>query len=47
MTDQPTAATPMNAAAIPMNRVPVNNPINNPINNAGVNAGGVAPKSRW
>jgi plasmid segregation protein ParM len=44
MTDQPTAATPMNAAAIPMNRVPVNNPINNPINNAGVNAGGVAPR---
>ncbi|MDJ0800541.1 MAG: chromosome segregation protein ParM, partial [Calothrix sp. MO_167.B12] len=28
MTDQPSAATPMNAAAIPMNRVPAANPIN-------------------
>ncbi|MDM9383220.1 ParM/StbA family protein [Chlorogloeopsis sp. ULAP01] len=32
MTDQPTAATPMNAAAIPMNRVSASTPINaNPI----------------
>jgi plasmid segregation protein ParM len=33
MTDQPSAATPMNAAAIPMNRVSASTPINaNPVN---------------
>ncbi|MBD2502445.1 ParM/StbA family protein [Anabaena azotica] len=36
MTDQPSAATPMNAAAIPLNRVPVNAaPANKPNNGSG------------
>ncbi len=41
MTDQPSAATPMNAAAIPMNRVPASTPINaaapKPISSGGKN----------
>ncbi len=36
MTDQPSAATPMNAAAIPLNRVPINAaPANKPNNGSG------------
>ncbi len=41
MTDQPSAATPMNAAAIPMNRVSASTPINaNPAAQANNNIGG-------
>ena len=32
MTDQPSAATPMNAAAIPLNRVSASTPINTTAN---------------
>ncbi|MBE9052668.1 ParM/StbA family protein [Nostocales cyanobacterium LEGE 11386] len=36
MTDQPSAATPMNAAAIPLNRVSASTPINTPTNRPNV-----------
>ncbi|MBM3428981.1 MAG: chromosome segregation protein ParM, partial [Bacteroidetes bacterium] len=43
MTDQPSAATPMNAAAIPLNRVTASTPINT---GGGVNRPSSSPDGR-